>query len=389
MSNLGLFNGPGGPFYDQNQLRTKDTLDNSMTEANINSVIQRNQQAQAMNPLLLQQQQNQNAESQAKLPGIIGQSQSLAAEGQTASETQPDKSKAVREQIMANMSDSKLKQMDDIGEMFGRMGATLKQLPSSPATSQVFQGMLSKLGVDPNEPTMAALSKLSPDQLPDALTKISQGMAETSAKYIQQKGVAGIAAQSRTDVANIKAKSAEQIAQEKIDAQNQWKTLDNNTKLQIASEGNKLKQWLLENKAINTDQLVAKRQQAFDNDPSEDNKAKLKEASDMKAFLNSSNGHLIDSYAKGELTQNVLGNQLAPNTVPKPVNPADTFKAQQPSSGVIPPVANPGAPIIPTAPEAPTAQDTATVLDQYRKKYPGKTDVEIKAAYKKITGKDL
>ena len=354
MSNLGLFSGPGGPAYNQSQMMNENDLKDQMSQEQINQMRLMNSQSEAMNPLLQQQQDLINQFKTNQNRGEGGLADQHVAAGDVAKAGTQDTVDSNHQAALTKMGSEGVKQMQNLGEAFGQAGSTISQLGAGPHTAAITKSVFDKLNIPEDSGLRQAVLALPPEDMGAKLIELSKQMALHTGTHVQQQDALGTKQQTAFGVQNIKTDSAESIASAKIEAQSQWKTLDNDTKLKIASEANDLKKFLLQNKVINTDQLVAKATQEYQAAPTEANKAALEQATQIKAYTNGAQGKLIEAYAKGDLTQSVLGgpNGMAPNTRPAPIQggPVSGFPV-----GTVPP-----APSV-TQPSAPVLQQAAPV----------------------------
>lgn len=172
---------PNGPAYTATQTMRQDDLNNDKTLADIMKMRQAYQQQDQMNPMLLDQQRLANQTTQAQLPGVVGNSQSLAARGQVDQAGVPDN-------IATNASNSRLKldsnrveMMQNYGQKMSLLGATMQNQPAVVRAAMMHE-QLPKMGIDPDSEDGKYVMSMTPEQL--ALT--GKQMSLVAAKHQQE-----------------------------------------------------------------------------------------------------------------------------------------------------------------------------------------------------------
>lgn len=318
---------------------------------------------QRMESDLLKNQQMglQNQMYQAQIPGQIGQSQSLMAKGQLDQQMLPMQLSAQQQEIMGKMDEGHLKQLTNLGEKLGQVGGLLEQFPPMLRGEQ-FKSMAPKLGLDPNDPRMAPLFQLPPDKLSEALKKASETMGQYTSKAIQARQKEQMEQEGATQRQHIAGQYGVQQAQVRADASVQ--------NAATAAEARVKSAEISAQKAID----VA------------DKRAKLILGS-MKpeqrwTYLNSipdtertpTEQAEFERLTKHQYNQKTLGNpSLAPEVMAGQTPTTPLQRAGEAAASIT------GA----------SKQAPSNLLNQYKQKYPDKSEAEIRAAYKAKTGKDL
>lgn len=186
-------------------------------------------QMAAMAPLDRQFRQGQIDQQGAQLPGIMGQSQSSAAQGQIDSQTMSSKVAASISNMTAQMGDDQVRMMGQDGEKFLQIAQIATQYPPASqkaAATAAYQ----KMGGNTQNPMFQAVMQAPDAEFGKAIASFGTGMATASRKYIQESSmknnenasqerigdkanasherIAQIAADSRRDAANSRSKAA-------------------------------------------------------------------------------------------------------------------------------------------------------------------------------------
>jgi len=297
MGNLGLFSGPGGPAYDQSQLRTNDSLQNQQNQEKLNQMYLQNMQSEVMNPLLAQNQTLQNQFQGSKNLGEEGLAKQHVAQGNIAEAGRQDAIGVNAAKATSDIGSEGVKQMQQYGDAFSSTGSILNQMPPGPHTTAIVQNMFDKLGVKADSPIHQAILDLPPEQMGAKLSSIGEQMALHAKSQIQMQANLGIKQQTAFGVQDRKSDSADSIMADKLEAQKEIATMNNETKLKIAAQTNALKELFFKNKVLSSDQLVAKATQEYQANPTEQNKTALDQATQIKAYTNGQQGKLVEAMA--------------------------------------------------------------------------------------------
>lgn len=144
-----------------------------------------NDQTAVMNPLNAQFKQGQVAQQGAELPGVIGHSQSLGAQGQEDVATGTQRVAAKMSALSTSIGNDGMVKMGQDGEKLSHVAQIIKQLPpmmQKPAFAKAVQ----QYGGDMNSPMFQALMQTPDDQFQKAAESMGNGMALAGQKYKQE-----------------------------------------------------------------------------------------------------------------------------------------------------------------------------------------------------------
>lgn len=204
-------------------------LQNSQLEQQLQEYRLKNQQSEAMNPLLQQHQRGLNDTLNAQLSGVMGQSSSLKAKGDVDRAMVPDEIHAKRSKIYSQLDDDQLKMLKNIGEKYSQVGAYLEGVPNTttPAGNtrmMAAQKIAQQFGLKPGTEEYDSMMEIPPEQMPQMLQHLGKTMAMQGHDFMQKRTMeqdrtgamvanANTMAGSRTDVANIQAEARIKAAQ--------------------------------------------------------------------------------------------------------------------------------------------------------------------------------
>jgi len=292
-----------------------------------------------MNAQKLQTGDLQNQQLSAQLPGIVGQSQSLAAKGQVDQQTLPQAIDMIKSQTLSKMSDNDAKMTTNMGGQIAQFGAMLDSIPA-PARAAAVAQFASKFNMPPDSPLMKGILATDPEKLPEAVKAIGTNMVQLSSDYIKNAGMLNIKGNNAVNAATVGANARRDVAGINAGSRLEVADLNNQSAEKRAQAANALRVQLQETKAKSPQQLVASRMQQFQSDPSQENRDLLQQSIDVAQSV-TQNPQLMKLFQDASVGQSVLPG--LPNTVPQPQqNPAANF------------------PTGPSAPQAPAAAPTAT-----------------------------
>lgn len=285
-----------------------------------------------------------NQQSAAQLPGMVGQSQSQAAAGQIAQAGVPGKISENASGVQTQISADKIKQLADAGGMLAQVGTMMGNLPvdgmageGKNSRAKFFASMADKFGLSEDNPIRQEILKADPKDMPDIAAKYGNDIQTKATQQVQSQALWGTRGANAANVANIKASSNEEIQATKADTAKLLMNLHNTSVEGIEANKLVLKKIMFDNKTQSPEQLVAKRTQEYQADQTPERLEALKQATDLATALNNAKG-LPQAYQQGNTGANLLGNELAPNTIPKPnLNPVASFPTGGP--GLTPPPA--------------------------------------------------
>lgn len=172
-----------------------------------------NQKMATMMPLEAQQMQLGNQMKQAMLPGLMGQSASQLAAGQTALQTQASNAQSILAKNISSMTGDQAQTLTNVGQILNQTGAALQNVPPA-ARPAMLNAIGQKYGVDLSQ-QYPQLMQMDPNQLPAALSQIGQSMVGASTAWQQfqmqqntQKDIANTNAASRLGAATIAANAS-------------------------------------------------------------------------------------------------------------------------------------------------------------------------------------
>jgi len=204
MSDLsGLFGVGGGALEAVN--------DQMKYNQNYRTLDQQYNQDQAMNPLRVQHQQGLNDEQAARLPGLVGQSQTQAAQGQVDSAGVNDKIAVNQSNAMEQMNKNQLEQLNGYAQKASQIGAALEHVPVEQRQATL-QGLAQQYGIQTNHPLFQSLLSIPPEQLPQKLAEIGGNMALTTNDFLQKKQLLEDKGANAVDAAETRGKSAMEVA---------------------------------------------------------------------------------------------------------------------------------------------------------------------------------
>lgn len=201
------------------QAQDTEVLNQQKLQQLIQELQVKNQQSQAMNPLLVEQQGLTNRGLEAGLPGIAANSSIAGTNAAKAAGTLSSDITAGNSKNQTEVVANNAKQQEVIGQAFGRLGASLKNVPDAPGARMLhLQQALANMGLSQDDPRagdlLKSFSNIPSDKLPDALTAFGNDQLKQSREYLQTKmtadaHIAGIdrqtAAQERIEQAKIAA----------------------------------------------------------------------------------------------------------------------------------------------------------------------------------------
>lgn len=163
-----------------------------------------------------QQADLSNQTSAAALPGIIGQSQSLAAKGQLDSANMPDKIKAQQQELLSKMDEGQAKQLAAMGNKMGQIGGLLENVPPV-LRQQYMQQVSQKFGLS----GMPDLSNVPQEELPATLQKMGKSMALATESWYQKQAELEQQEKASTERQKIASEGTVKAAQARADATTQ------------------------------------------------------------------------------------------------------------------------------------------------------------------------
>lgn len=186
MSDLAAMYG-GSPNTASMMMGQNQFDDRNRKAAELQALFQQNQQAAAMDPLKQQMMQGQIATQQAQLPGQVGASQSLAAQGQFDQETGPAKIAAKFSAMADQMGEEGMKGLAREGEVYRTASAMMAKYPVA-AHKQILAQFAQRYG-STNSPILQNLMKVKDDELMKGLDELGTGMAMASEKFVTQRAL--------------------------------------------------------------------------------------------------------------------------------------------------------------------------------------------------------
>jgi hypothetical protein len=341
MAGLDFLFSPNSQFYNARQTMINDNLKN-------------------------EQQSLANQTTEAGLPGVMGRSQSLAAQGQYDQATLDDKIKQAGAEHLQKMDEMQLKELSGFGEKMGQIGSFLENVPP-PLRGAEFERMRNQYRL----PQIPGFEQLGAEQLPAALSKMGQGMMlmskdALSKRQLKEMDVAGqlegdkIRARATVDAAGVRADASMQNAVTVAEAKIEATRIAAEKAIQVAQ----VKAAAAETQMKVNEQIAA----LVTSEDFKTNPVKQQKYRDLMATFTQ-----LKAAGANTLNSELVGGK--PVTTP-----------QERSSAVASEVAPLPAPNTP-APQ----EDAPDTLAYYKKLYAGKnvTNEQIRSAYKKKTGKDL
>lgn len=183
MSDLSsLYNNGAGSmaslFAGQNQAAQQDQQQQELIKMRM-----ANEQAQVMNPLEAQFKQGQLQQQQAQLPGIMGQSQSAAAQGQFDTQTLTAKIAKSVADTKVHLNDTQIRGMQQDGEKIRQLAGIMKQYPPA-LHKQLMESYMSK--VEGGQEMIKQFGNVSPDKLQQLLEASGNAIALATADHVQK-----------------------------------------------------------------------------------------------------------------------------------------------------------------------------------------------------------
>lgn len=271
-----------------------------------------------------QSQSIANQTAQAQLPGIQGQSMSYQAAGQQAQANLPGAIAQAKSDVMSKMSDNDAKMMTNMGGQIAQFGSMLANIPA-PARGAALTQFASRFNLPPDSPLLKGLLGANPDQMPDVVKSLGTNMVQLSSDYVKQSGLVGQKVGGQITVAQTRADALRDSANIRELGQLNIANVNNASKEDLAKFSANVRQQLQDTKSINTDQLLARRTQQYQDNPNEQTRMALDQATKIKQAVTQTPA-LAAQFQQATTTQNILGADVAPNTVPQPMqSPAGTF----------------------------------------------------------------
>jgi hypothetical protein len=183
--------------------------------------LQLNEQRAAQAPLELQMKQAELAQSQAQLPGIVGQSKSLGAQGQYDEATVQPRITEKFSELAIKMGEDGVKRMEQDGDRMLKAASLLSKYPAA-AHKQVLTKFIEQYGGGPDSPMLQAIQQVPDNQVLATLQAMGTGMATASSKFLRERTLKKDEndSQERINAANngAKVQSAEISAQARVEA---------------------------------------------------------------------------------------------------------------------------------------------------------------------------
>lgn len=272
----------------------------------------------------VQSQTLANQTSQAQLPGIQGQSMSQQASGQQAQANLPNAIAQAKSEALAHMSDNDAKMTTNMGGQIAQFGAMLENIPV-PARAAAVTQFASRFNMTADSPLIKGLLQADPSQLPGVVKSLGTNMVQLSSDYTKQSGLVGQKVQGQITVAQTRADAARDAANIRETGQIDVAKLNVASKEELAKFSANVRQQLQDTKAKNTDQLVALRTQQYQANPTPETQMALDQATKIKQAVTQV-PVLSKEFQDASTEQNILGSNMAPNTIPKPnPSPAMSF----------------------------------------------------------------
>lgn len=211
MAGLGnLFDGTGGTALDSYNSGVDTALDQQKQ-------LLANQNSAAMNPLNAQFRQGEIARQDAELPGIVGQSQQQGAAGEIAQATKLDAIKQRQTELASKASESELEQGRQFGERMMQLSQHMNNVPP-PARAAFLVQQAEKMGISKDNPQLQALLSTPPEGMPKILYETGKGVAESSAKFLQERALGDQKGGYSVQTANIAADASRYAADRSAEA---------------------------------------------------------------------------------------------------------------------------------------------------------------------------
>ena len=179
---------------EREQLAQDASLQEQMVQQQaIRAAQLKNTQSAAMNPMLQQQQQLQNA-------GLVDTNRKTAVDAALAEANQPETRAVSSSNAQMALLENKLKTIDAYTQGYAKMIPTLKATPPVNRFA-VMSELADSYGLPLTDREKERLSKVSADKLPDFLTQQYEQGLQANKSYRQAIDTARINAQSRENVA--------------------------------------------------------------------------------------------------------------------------------------------------------------------------------------------
>lgn len=217
MYNMGLKNQAAYGLPQQMQ------SEQAMAAAKLREQQMANDQSAVMNPLNAQFKQGEINQQQAQLPGLQGQAQSLAAQGQYDTQTLPNKIADGISKYASQMGENDLKKLARSGEIALKVSQMLKNYPPA-LHKEVAQKAFQAYGGDPG--MLQGLLQMPDAAVAKGLDAMGKGMSMASSEFLQKQslnnddnrsreGIARGNNATQIQVANINAEAKKQVAAER------------------------------------------------------------------------------------------------------------------------------------------------------------------------------
>lgn len=306
----------------------------------------------------------QNQMDSARVPGLQGISMQQQAVGQRAQGGLQNNMELDHSDFMSKMDDNQLKQIQDFGEKAGQLGTVLGQVPA-PLRTQALPALASKFGVDLNSPEISQLlQRAGPDGMGQALTTMGTGIATSSAKAINDRIKQQSINDTNLESHRIGAKASVDAAGVRADASEASATIRATAQLKVAEEATKRMMALSERKATAALSAMKPDQRwvYLNKIPKEDRT----EAEQGEFERLTEHGYTLASLKNPSLAPQVMNG----DDVTTPLQNAGAAARAITGAGSVP---------------------VTETLAHYKQLYAGKgfSDEQLKAAYKKKTGKEL
>ena len=188
----------------------------------VNALQLQNQQSELMNPLLRQHQDLANQGLQAGLPGIAAKSSQEESLAKLKSGTLQSDIDVGNSNNAATMSKNQAQMLNDAGVSFGKLGATLENVPDEPGKRQLaLRSYADQLGMTKTQAGQMFLQQLSSvpsAQLPQKLQQMGQNYLKMSEPYLQATDVANTQAASHIKGIGMQVQGQKDVEQMRIDA---------------------------------------------------------------------------------------------------------------------------------------------------------------------------
>lgn len=185
-------------------------------------------------------------ERQKAMQDIANSQSMMRARDQETSfqeQTMPDRVAAIKEEALGKKLKNDAERFARTGEQFGQFSAALANVPAL-ARPAVLKSMAREAGVADDNPLLASLSEVDPEQLPGVLSKIGEGF--------YQQSTAGRAMKAKAEEARI-------TEREKAEARAADREKDRQLKQMLAEQGFALRRDLMAASQAGQDRRAAQR----------------------------------------------------------------------------------------------------------------------------------